>query len=602
MTDPATTAGSAGNAAASPRSARRRRDRAGAFRLLWAGSVVLPVVALLLGGVSAWNEVVGYETEKMVRTIGIVNEQTLRLLETQQTVLAALEAHIDGVTWDEIAADPEMHRFIHRLAEAVPSVLVIGMIAPDGRLIASSDTPDPPRDLHLSDRAFVRAFPPGAAAALTYVSEVLVGRVSGREQIFLARARRGPDGQADGGILTTAFAPAYAERFFAEVAETAATGFLLVRDDGSVLARHPVRVASPGEHLAESDPVLTVGRSLPAGAPTQVVRSGSLLGGFHLLAVRRAGDTPVLIAHGVDPAVVRSAWLGQMTPLAIGALGAMVLLMLLTGQAQRRLAAERAALLRRSVGAEQGRQQAQARAELEARLRQTEKLAALGHLSAGVAHDFNNLLQTIIISAETLTGTGSSTRSVPETGALILRVTERGMALTRRMLEYGRHGAAPGADVLASLRSVRELLTRSFGPLYHFRFDLGAAAGLQAGCPAAEFETALINLAVNARDAMPDGGDIDIVVTGAEETRPRAESGLKPGRYLRIAVTDTGHGLDQKALAQAGEALYTTKPRGEGTGLGLAMARGFARRSGGKLELASMAGRGTTVTLWLAAA
>ncbi len=596
---------SAEEAAVSGRlAAARRRASASAFSLLWGGSVVLPVLALVLGGLSVWNSLVRYETEEMLRTVGMVHEQTLRTLETQDAVLAALDAHIDGLSWPQIATDPALRQFIRRLAEATPTVLSMGLIAPDGRLVVSSETADPPPGLNVADRPFVRAFPEGTVPVITFVSDVVVSRLTGRVQVHLARARRGADGRADGGVLTTAFAPAYFERFFSDVAETPATGFLLARDDGSVLARYPVRVAGTGERLADDDPVIAAARTIQLGTPTRVTRSGSLLSGFRLLAVRRAGDYPLLIAHGVDPAVVRHAWLRQMTPPLIGALSAMALLMLLTAQVQQRLAAERDQLVRRTTSAEQGQAEAQTRAELEARLRQTEKVAALGHLSAGVAHDFNNLLQSILISAEALTRSDLPPGEVHEIGALVLRVAERGIALTRRMLDYARRDESAGTDtdVVASLRGVRELLVRSLGPHYRVQLALAGAAGLRVCCHPAEFETVIINLAVNSRDAMPEGGTIAIAVTGSEETAPRSPGGLAPGRYVRIAVTDTGQGMDRDALARAGEAFFTTKPRGQGTGLGLSMARGFARRSGGKLDLSSAPGAGTTVTLWLAAA
>jgi signal transduction histidine kinase len=585
--------------------AARRRAGSGGFRLLWVGSVALPIVALVLAGLSAWNAAVRAETGQMVRTLDMMNEQTLRTLETQEAELAALEAHIAGMPWSAIAGDPVLLRFTRSLALATPTVRFIDLVSPDGHVVLSNESPPPSPEVSLSDRDYVRAFPPGAVAGVTYVSAVLVNRFNGEMLVHLARAHRGPDGSGDGGILTSAFAPAYFEHFFAQVAGTEATEFLLARDDGQVLARYPVPVTAAGEHLAENDPVLQATSASQQGAAARVVRSGSLLGGFHLLAVRHAGNYPLVIAYGVDSVVVRQVWLRQTIPLAIGALAAMALLMLLTARVQQRLATERASLLRRTATAEQGQAEAQLRAELEARLRQTEKMAALGHLSAGVAHDFNNLLQSILVSAEALTGPQPPPAGeVRDIGALILRVTERGMVLTRRMLDYARSNEQQGGDteVAASLGSVGELLARSLGPQYRLHLDFAAAAGLRARGHPAEIEIAVINLVVNARDAMPEGGDISIALTGVEETRPRPQSGLTPGRYLRIAVTDNGGGMDPTALARAGETFFTTKPHGQGAGLGLSMARGFARRSGGKLDLASAPGEGTTATLWLPAA
>lgn len=585
--------------------APRHHGTIGGFRLLWTGAIALPALALALAGLSAWNAVVRNETEAMVRTLGTINAQILRRLETQDAVLAALQARIDGMEWAAIAADPALPRFIRTLAEATPSVLDIGIIAPDGHLAAGSALNGPSPPASLSDHDYVRAFPPGAAAGPIFVSRVLLSLSTGRMQVHIARARRGPDGTADGGVLTSAFAPADFERFFAEIAASAGTGFLLTRDDGSVLARFPVPVTTQGERLAEDDPVLQAAATIGAGAPVAVVRSFSLPGGVRLLAVRRTGDDRLLIAHGVDPDRVTWLWLRQMAPLSIGALAGMALLLLLIARAQRRLAAEQESLARRAATAEQAEADARTHTELQARLRQTEKVAALGHLAAGVAHDFNNLLQSILVSAEALTDPRSpASTEVRDIGALILRVTERGMALTRRMLDYARRDEGPGGatDVAASLRSMQELLARSLGETYHLHVDPAAASGLRARGHPAEFETVIINLAINASDAMPEGGDIFIAVTGTEPPPAGPDGGLKPGRYLRITVTDRGSGMDEAALARAGEAFFTTRPRGQGSGLGLSMARGFAYRCGGRLELASAPADGTTVTLWLPAA
>ena len=587
-----------------PGQPRVLRTSAGAFTLLRAVAVLLPLAGLAFAGAQAWNRAVGDAAEEMVRTLGMVHEQTLRTLETQVAVLSALDARIEDMPWDQIAGNESLTRFTRRLAEATPTVLTAGVVAPDGSIAVNSDAVQTAAGLRLSDRDYISALRPGAEIGRTFISATLVSRTTGGLVVHLSRARRGPDGRADGGVVTTGFDPRYFEAFFRAVAETRATGFTLARDDGFVLARFPNPVTREQERLANDDLILVVARDAVAGGPARVVRSGSLLVGFRMLAVRRAEAYPLLIAHSADPDVMRTAWLQQMAPVTVGALAATALLMLLIAQVQRRMAAERASLVRRTATAERGQAAAETRAELESRLRQTEKIAALGHLSAGVAHDFNNLLQSIVVSAETLTQPGLAAEEVRSIGALILRVGERGMALTRRMLDYARRDDQPGGgtDVVSSLRGLRELLARSLGQHYRLEFDLDAMEGLCARGHPAEFETVIVNLVANARDAMPGGGDIAIAVTGAEETRPREQSGLKPGRYLRVTVRDTGHGMDQTALGRAGEAFFTTKPPGHGTGLGLSMARGFARRAGGKLELASAEGQGTTVTLWLPAA
>jgi signal transduction histidine kinase len=352
------------------------------------------------------------------------------------------------------------------------------------------------------------------------------------------------------------------------------------------------------------------------------------------------GATPVLMVQTLDPAVLRDAWLRLMTVPAVAAAG-MTLLLALTGRAQRRARRDHDALLLRAEAAEAGLALAQARAELESRLRRTEKLAAIGQLTAGVAHDFNNVLQSVIASAESLTEPGLPADEIRSIAELILRVGERGMVLTRHMTDFARRNDPPGedTDIAASLGELDTLLARAFGPRHRLRIEAAGIAGLRAHGPPAVFEAMLINLAANARDAMPNGGDIVIAAaevmavpaapgtlpgkaagtptglaptplatsSAAPITVPAAATGrttagaLKPGRYVRVTVTDTGRGMDAATLSQADEAFFTTGPPGTGTGLGLVMVRGTAVRAGGRLDLASVAGGGTVVTLWLPA-
>ncbi len=223
-------------------------------------------------------------------------------------------------------------------------------------------------------------------------------------------------------------------------------------------------------------------------------------------------------------------------------------------------------------------------------------MAALGHLAAGVAHDFNNVLQTILISAEELAEGKTPAGEARELGALIVRVAGRGEALVRRLLDFARRRerAQGVTDLAQALGEVGALLSRALGARHRLQVLAAPAQGVVIRGDADAFAAVMINLVANARDAMPEGGEITLTVAP-----PRQEAGAA---LVAVAVRDRGCGMDQATLARAGETFFTTKPAGKGTGLGLSLARDFAARCGGRLELASTPGEGTVVTLWLAVA
>jgi PAS domain S-box-containing protein len=243
------------------------------------------------------------------------------------------------------------------------------------------------------------------------------------------------------------------------------------------------------------------------------------------------------------------------------------------------------------------RTEVERRLRAEEALRHAQKMEALGQVTGSVAHDFNNLLGAILSNLEV------AERYADETGrrfiANAMRSVARGEALTQRMLAFGRKQLLhPGrVDLAALLTGVRDLLERSLGD--GARLVVAVPDGLPpAFVDANQLELALMNIAVNARHAMPDGGTLTLSV--APETVAEAgPAGLAPGAYLRIDAADTGIGMNAATLARAAEPFFTTKPSGQGTGLGLSMVHGLAAQSGGALSLASRLGEGTTVTIRL---
>jgi signal transduction histidine kinase len=231
---------------------------------------------------------------------------------------------------------------------------------------------------------------------------------------------------------------------------------------------------------------------------------------------------------------------------------------------------------------------------------QLQKMDGLGRLTGGVAHDFNNLLAAVLMSLELLRK--QLRHNDPKIEQLLdnaIQGAERGAALTRRMLAFARRqDLKPQAVDLHSLvEGIQDLLRNTCAP--PVRLEICVSGGLPAAlADANQLELAVLNLAVNARDAMPHGGTLTI---GAREELIAAShpTGLEPGRYVCLTVTDTGEGMDQETLKRALEPFFTTKAIGHGTGLGLSMVHGLAMQSGGRLVLHSRKGEGTRAELFL---
>ncbi|WP_244544006.1 hybrid sensor histidine kinase/response regulator [Bosea lupini] len=246
---------------------------------------------------------------------------------------------------------------------------------------------------------------------------------------------------------------------------------------------------------------------------------------------------------------------------------------------------------------EQRKVQAELDAAREA-LFQAQKIEALGQLTGGVAHDFNNLLTAVLGSLELVRRQIGDERQLNLIDNAI-KGASRGISLTQRMLSFARKqelALQPVAvDVLVA--EMGDLLQRSLGPLIRIETDFPADLAT-AAADSNQLEAAVLNLAVNARDAMPEGGVLRVGAKNESVGRGH-RSGLPDGDYIRLSVADTGSGMDAKTLAQATEPFFTTKGVGKGTGLGLSMVHGMAEQLGGRLQLTSHVGRGTTVEIWL---
>lgn len=239
---------------------------------------------------------------------------------------------------------------------------------------------------------------------------------------------------------------------------------------------------------------------------------------------------------------------------------------------------------------------------VEDQLRQAQKMEAIGQLTGGVAHDFNNLLTVIMGNLEHLERLTPAERPTHRLIAAALRAASRAAILTDRLLVFSRrHPLAPEVlSVNKLVAGMSDLLRRTIGEAIFVETVL--AGGLWSTlADANQLENALLNLAVNARDAMPDGGKLTIETANSylDEGYARMNDDVQPGQYVGVFVTDSGTGMSPEIVRQAFEPFFTTKDIGQGTGLGLSQVYGFIKQSGGHVKIYSEVGEGTTIKLYL---
>jgi PAS domain S-box-containing protein len=238
----------------------------------------------------------------------------------------------------------------------------------------------------------------------------------------------------------------------------------------------------------------------------------------------------------------------------------------------------------------------------EAALLQAQKMEAVGRLTGGVAHDFNNVLQVIGANLQLIRGMGADP-ALAQRAQAALDAVERGAKLASQLLAFARRQPLRPVvlDPGARLRRLEELLRRSLGETVRLRLEIDEAVS-PVEADIHQLENAVLNLAINARDAMPRGGTLVLRVRDVEVAAEAAarDPDVPPGEYVRIDVADTGQGMHPEVRARAFEPFFTTKGEGRGTGLGLSMVYGFVKQSGGHVHIDSEYGRGTTVSIYLA--
>ncbi len=550
------------------------------LRLIVVLSLLVPAV---LFGWAAWetrSAIDRQADERIEGALDVLQEQALKSLQTVERSISEIDEVLRGLGDGEIRdAEADLYLRFKRTQQALPQIESIWVFDRDGHPMVSSTILPVPRDLDNSDRSYFRAQVDGSG---TYVSEVLRARV-GAMRFFVVSGRRSGTraGQFD-GVIGVTVAPGHFSEFYAKLSRGSDI-FALVRADGAVLARWPEIAA--GDQPTRDGLTDAFARQPEGGLFTAASRIDGI---ERRLGYRRVPGYPLYVAVGIETAALAADFRRTVLMRGAVALPAVLALFGLALYALRR--------------ARQGERELQRREAAEAALKQAQRLEAIGQLTGGVAHDFNNLLMVVSGNAERLRRLAGGDKRLAGALEAIDMAVSRGADLTRQLLSFSRRQTHETVviDLPERLPAMRGLLQSSLRG--DIAVEVRTAPGLwPVAIDSSEFELALLNLAVNARDAMSGGGRLVISadnVTVGEGPQGRDTLGIA-GDFVAVRVADTGSGIPPEIVGRVFEPFFTTKEVGKGTGLGLSQVYGFARQAGGTATVESTPGQGTTVTLYL---
>jgi signal transduction histidine kinase len=572
------------------RHAKDAQARATTIRLLQvlaAAALLLPVLSFAFASALSHRASYALADERIERSLDVLQEQALKVFQTMNLALDTIENMVAGLSEADIRANEErLHMRLRQIQGALPEVQSIWIFGPTGHpQVITRDYPAP----YAEDFAALDYFAaPRDGPAGAYIGGIHQSVSGGQPYFTFDRARRDASGKFI-GVIEMSLLPSDFSRFYSHMLSGEGLQFALVRDDGVMLARFPpiskdVRLgATSGFHRSiAADPA--------GGFYTSVGENDNV---ERRVGTRRLPGFPIYVIVGIATAQIRNEWMGGMASHLIFGVPATLFLFLTLLAVLRRT---------RRLYAETDQ-----RLAVEETLRQSQKLDAIGHLTGGVAHDFNNLLTIIIGNLETAqrqleSWTDAVHLKLAQRIGNAMHGAERAAALTKRLLAFARQQPLnPAAiDVNRLLNGLSDFLRRALGEDVSLEI-VGAGGVWPVEADPAELEAAILNLAVNARDAMPDGGKLTIETANAylDDGYCRQYSDLRPGQYVQISATDTGAGMISEIVDRAFEPFFTTKQAGQGTGLGLSQVYGFVKQSGGHVKIYSEVGEGTTIKMYL---
>ncbi|MDO9358702.1 MAG: response regulator [Polaromonas sp.] len=556
------------------------------LRLLGILFLVLPVLVYSVVGVYRYQQIRVEAEVRLDRALRVAREHALKVLDTSELALVHMIDTLGSADDEAIRLrEKGLHDKMVGMVDDKPQMDSIWVQGIDGKPLVTNRFYPTPQGLNFADRDYFK-WHRETNGDETFLSEPMQGRATGVSLFVMSRARHRPDGSF-GGSVTVSLIPAYFQQFHNDLAANEpGLAITMLREDGVILSRWPPLPGAPTRLSAQS-PVMTLIRAgvLSGNASGK----SSVDGRERLLTYGRVGNYPVYLGTGMDTAQITRRWMEEMAWLAAFGLPPLLGLFLAARMAFRRT---RDAL----ESAQKLSEEMATRRRVEEALLQAQKLEALGRLTGGVAHDFNNALMVISNNVFLLKRLYPAADGAQV--ASIARAVESATKLTRQLLAFSRRQAlVPEYMRLQDkLPTLRDLLQPVLGSQVELTVD--AAPDTQPILvDSAEFELALINLAINARDAMPGSGKFSIRARNVREGLPP----LLKGPMVLVEASDTGSGIPPEVMDKVFEPFFTTKPVGQGTGLGLSQIYGLCQRAGGLATIDSHPGAGTTVKLFFPA-
>jgi two-component system NtrC family sensor kinase len=566
-----------------------QRAQLAARPLKWlvALSLLLPLVVLAIAGWISYRQHFVDARDRLDRDLGRIYEHALKVFETFDLSARYVDELLEGVSNDKIRTDEAQFKAkLKTLIDALPQLRDIWVIDANGAALVSG-TGFPAVAPNLSDQNYFLAHKTKTQGP--FVTEVIDGS-AGQPRFFAISYRRETTDRSFNGVTVISVRPEYFINYYGTLPKPVIAA--LVRGDGAILARFPERTNTP--KLPADSPILKAFAESPDKGFVEGV--SAIDGTSRTFVYRRLPNYAVYVSMGLDKQTIVETWLWDLSSHLLFGIPATIALFGVSLVALRRT--ERAEMAHAQLLQEVGRRELTERA-----LRQSQKMEAVGRLTGGIAHDFNNLLTAILGNVDL------ALRRIPESDERVRRLlnsarqaSERAATLVQRLLAYSRQHPleVKAVDINKLVQGMSELLRRTIGEIIAVETVL--ANGLwKAAIDPNQLENAILNLAINARDAMPEGGRLTIETANAvldEDYVIEHAGDVAHGQYALITITDSGTGMTREVLDRAFEPFFTTKPTGVGTGLGLSMVYGFVKQSGGHIKIFSEPGQGSSIKLY----
>ncbi|MBR0719487.1 hybrid sensor histidine kinase/response regulator [Bradyrhizobium liaoningense] len=548
---------------------------------MMAASLALPIALFAIASAISYtstNEIADREIE---RTLDVAHEHALKVFETIDRSLAELNEVVHGIPDEAIRSrEAALHLRLKRLSDSLPQLKSAWVFDAQGKPLVNSIISPVPQ-VSFADRDYFNAHVDHNVG--TFIGVPLTPRqpYQGARFFGVSRRRDSDDGSFI-GVIQASVLPEYFESFYTRIGRDPGSFFAIGRTDGALIAHFPrldrdVRL-DPGGPVGQK-----IARSPDHGLITVAWPSDGI---ERRIGYKRVAEYPIYVSAGLETSAIRARWYATIGQHLVFGVPATALLFLFLALALRRT---------QHLQAEAAR-----RRDAEEALKHGQRLEALGQLTGGVAHDFNNLLTVIRASVDLLNRPQLSEERRQRYINAIADAVARAAKLTSQLLAFARRQTLKPEvfDVGARVQSLHDMLATLLGPGVDIAMRLPLEPYL-VNADAGQFETALFNMAVNARDAMQGRGKIAFTVQAATSIPDTLAHLVGSHGFVTVDVADTGVGIPAAQIGRIFEPFFTTKQVGRGTGLGLSQVFGFAKQSGGEVTVESEVGKGSTFTLYL---